>query len=427
MPFLTIVLIFTAALIATSLGTIVYWFVRADADKRLQAVKYTVGFFLGVGVIVGLFLLLIRLVTHPLAILFLTLGIPAAAAIVVVFVRGSSPLRRYIIVRGALTLPMVFVLATMVFVVLRIVPGDPVTSSLGPKGSPQLRATLIEEFGLNRPLIVQYGEFMLDVVTLDLGNALTSGKRPIADELGERLPATIELVIPATVLALLIGILPGTFAAARRRKVSDYSLRMYSVVVYSMPIFWLGLLLQLFLGVRLGLAPIAGRIDPVVGTTLERTTNILTLDSVISGNWDALWSSLHHLILPTLTLALILSAVFLRLTRVNVIETLQQDYITASRSRGIRERVVLYRHALKNAMIPVITLIGLQVAILLGGAVLTESVFSWPGMGRYLVDRIALRDYTSVQSVIVVFALMVAFISLAVDVVYSLLDPRVRY
>ena len=284
-----------------------------------------------------------------------------------------------------------------------------------------------QELGLDQPLLIQYGNFLVDIVTLDLGNALTSGQRPIVDELGERLPATIELVIPATIVALLLGVIPGTFAASRRRRVADYSLRTYSVIVYAMPIFWLGLLFQLFFGVYLGWLPVAGRIDPIVGTTLEDITNLHFVDAVITANWAAMWSTVHHLILPTLTLALILSGVFLRLTRINVIETSKQDYITASRARGIRERTVVYRHSLKNAMIPVITLIGLQVAILLGGAVLTESVFSWPGMGRYLIERISLRDYSAVQSTIVMFALLVAMISLAVDILYSMLDPRVRY
>ncbi len=364
---------------------------------------------------------------HPLAILLLALGAPALLALGYIFLRGSSGLRRYILTRIALTVPMVLILATLVFFVLRVVPGDPIQSSLGPKGTPALVAALREQLGLNEPILAQYFRFLGDLVTFDFGNALTSGRRPILDELGERLPATLELVIPATTIALLIGIIPGTFAAVRRRRAPDYGLRMFSVVVYSMPIFWLGLLLQLMFGVWLGWAPIAGRVDAVIGTTLERTTNILLVDSLISGNWAAFRSVLHHLALPSITLGLILAGVFLRLTRINVIETLQQDYITAARARGIRERVVVYGHALKNAMIPIVTLIGLQVAILLAGAVLTESVFSWPGMGRYLVERISLRDYTAVQSTIAMFAVFVALISLAVDILYSLLDPRVRY
>jgi peptide/nickel transport system permease protein len=186
-------------------------------------------------------------------------------------------------------------------------------------------------------------------------------------------------------------------------------------------------MLQLLFGVKFNILPISGRIDSIIGTTLVHRTNIYTIDALISGNWPALFSVLQHLILPTITLGLILSGVFVRLTRINVIETLQMDYISAARARGIHERVLVYGHALKNALIPVITLIGLQVAILLAGAVLTETVFSWPGMGSYLVERISARDYTAVQSVITVFALLVALISLAVDVIYSLVDPRVRY
>jgi peptide/nickel transport system permease protein len=363
----------------------------------------------------------------PLSIIFLIIGVPAALGLVYIFVKGSAGLRRYILTRIALTLPMVFILASLVFFVLRVIPGDPVSSALGPKGSPETIARLNEQLGLNDPLLVQYGRFLGSVITLDFGNSLTGAHRPIVDEMSERFPATLELVIPAAILSLTIGVFGGAFAASRRRRTADYSLRLYSVIIYSLPIFWLGLMLQLLFGVKLGWLPIAGRIDAVVGTTLHHITNIYSVDALLTGNWAALRSVLAHLVLPTLTLGLILSGVFVRLTRINVIETLQQDYVEAARARGIRERVVIYSHALKNAMIPVITLIGLQVAILLAGAVLTETVFSWPGMGRYLVERISSRDYTAVQSVITMFALFVALISLAVDIIYSLVDPRVRY
>ena len=364
---------------------------------------------------------------HPLLILTLLAGVPFLLVLAYVFLRGSTSLRRYVLTRIALTVPMVVILASVVFFVMRILPGDPVTSSLGPRGTPALRQQLQAQLGLDEPLIIQYFSFLGDVVTFDFGNALTSGRRPILDELGERFPATIELILPAAIFALVVGVAAGTFAAARRRGSSDYGLRMASVAVYSMPIFWLGLLLQLIFGVRLGWTPVAGRIDPVVGLGLERRTNLLVVDSIISRNWDALGSALLHLVLPTLTLGLVLAAVFLRLTRINVIEELQRDYVTSARARGIRERIVVYKHSLKNALIPIVTLIGLQIAILLAGAVLTETVFSWPGVGRYLVDRISLRDYTAVQSVVTVFAVLVALISLAVDIIYSLLDPRVRY
>ena len=363
----------------------------------------------------------------PIAIIALILGIPALIGLVYILITGSLGLRRFVLTRVVLTLPMVLILATLVFFIMRVLPGDPVTSALGPKGTPEMVERIREQLGLNDPILVQYGNFLTDIATLNFGNSLTGGHRPIVDEMSERFPATLELVIPASAVALTIGVIGGAWAASRRKRTTDYGMRIYSVVIYSLPIFWLGLMLQLLFGVWLNWLPISGRIDPVIGTTLERTTNIYTLDSLISGNWAALGSSIAHLVLPVVTLGLILSGVFVRLTRINVIETHHADYIAAARARGIKERVLTYKHALKNAMIPVITLIGLQVAILLAGAVLTETVFSWPGMGRYLVERISSRDYTAVQGGIAIFALLVALISLAVDIIYSLVDPRVRY
>jgi len=363
----------------------------------------------------------------PIELLALIIGIPSVLLLAYVFIRGSSGLRRYILTRIVLTLPMVFILGSLVFFILRVLPGDPVTSALGPKGTPEMIAHIRTQLGLNDPLIVQYGRFLGNMVTFHFGNSLVGGHRPIIDEMSERFPATLELIIPASILSLLIGVFGGTFSASKRKKAPDFLLRIYAVVIYSLPIFWFGLILQLFFGVDLKWLPIAGRIDPVIGTTLKTYTNIYSIDALITGNWPALVSVLEHLVLPTLTLGLIQSGLFMRMTRTNVIETMQADYIGAARARGVGEHVLTYKHALKNAMIPVITLIGLQVAILLAGAVLTETVFSWPGMGSYLVERISARDYTAVQSVITVFAMLVALISLAVDVIYSLVDPRVRY
>ena len=362
---------------------------------------------------------------HPLVLTFLIFGIPAAIGLTWVFLRGSSGLRSYITTRVALTIPMILILATVVFLVMRVIPGSPIDSTLGPKGTPEIKERFAEQHGLNDPLAVQYGRFVADVFTLDFGNSLIGSQRPIVDELGERLPATLEMVIPATLLALGLGVFLGTRAGVRRKSATDYSSRIFSVMIYAMPIFWLGLLFQLIFGVWLGWTPIAGRIDPSI--PLERTTNLLIVDSIITANWAALRSVLAHLILPTLTLGLVLSGVFLRLTRINVIETGQEDYVASARARGISQGTITRKYSLKNAMIPVITLIGLQVAILLAGAVLTETVFAWPGMGRYLIQRILSRDFTAVQSVFVFFALFVALISLAVDILYSLLDPRVRY
>ena len=363
----------------------------------------------------------------PIVLILLIIGFPSLIGLIYIFLRGSTGLRRYVLTRIGLTLPMVFILATVVFLVMHVLPGDPVRSALGPKGSPETIQHIRQQLGLNDPMIVQYGRFLIGMVTFKFGNSLIGGHRPIIDEMSERFPATLELVIPASILALAIGIYGGALAASKRKRALDYGFRIYAVVIYSLPIFWLGLMLQLLFGVKFKFLPISGRIDPVIGTTLIHRSNIYAIDSLISGNWPAFTSVLLHLVLPTITLGLILSGVFVRLTRINVIETLQADYISAARARGIRENVLIYGHALKNAMIPVITLIGLQVAILLAGAVLTETVFSWPGMGSYLVERISSRDYNAVQSVIAMFAMFVALISLGVDIIYSLVDPRVRY
>lgn len=339
----------------------------------------------------------------------------------------STSLRNFLITRLLLTIPMIFILVTVIFVVLRVLPGDPIRSQLGPKVSEEQLVQIRERMGLNRPLIVQYLDFLWDVVTLDFGNALTQGERPIRDELGEKLPATIELTVPAILFTAIFGILSGSYAAKNRKKFPDYGLRLFSIIIYSLPIFFLGLIFQIIFSVRLGILPLFGRMEPIIQVTFESPTNFYVLDAILTKNWPALRSTLLHLIMPALTLGLALTGVFVRLTRVNMLEILQSDFIVAGRARGLSERVLTYRHALRNTFIPIMTLIGLQFAILLAGAVLTETTFSWPGMGRYLVERIELRDYTAVQSTIAVFALFVAIISLAMDVLYAFIDPRIRY
>ena len=339
----------------------------------------------------------------------------------------SSSLRNFLITRILLTIPMVFILATLVFFVMRVLPGDPINSTLGPRVSEEQREIFRQQLGLNRPILVQYLDFIWRTVRLDFGNSMIGGKRPIRDELSEVFPATLELSVPAMAFTALFGVLSGAYAAQHRKKTIDYLLRLFSISIYSIPIFWLGLVFIIIFSAALELTPVAGRIDAQIGLTLERRTNLLIVDSIISGNWPALWSTIHHLILPSVTLGLALCGVYIRLTRVNMIETLQEDYITAGRARGLRERTLVYRHALHNTFIPILTLIGLQFAILLAGAVLTETTFSWPGMGRYLVDRIELRDYAAVQAVIAVFAMLVAVITLVMDVLYAFVDPRIRY
>jgi len=339
----------------------------------------------------------------------------------------STSLRRFLITRILLTIPMVLILVTMIFFIMRVLPGDPIRSQLGPRVSAEQADALRERLGLNRPLYIQYFDFLWDMITFNFGNALTQGERPIKDELSERLPATIELTIPAIILTAFIGILSGAFAAKNRKKPIDYSIRLLSIAIYSVPVFFMGLIFQIVFAVRIPILPLSGRMDTLLLTNFETITNFYIIDAILNRNWPALWSVISHLILPSLTLGLALSGVFVRLTRVNMIEMLQSDFIVSGRARGIPEKRLVYKHALRNTFIPILTLLGLQFAILLAGAVLTETTFSWPGVGRYLVDRIQLRDYTAVQATIGVFAMFVALISLLMDILYAFIDPRIRY
>jgi len=339
----------------------------------------------------------------------------------------SSSFRNFIITRLLLTIPMVLILVTMVFFVMRILPGDPIRSQLGPKVSEEQAAALSARLGLDRPLPEQYFEFLRRMVTLDFGNALTQGERPIRDELAEKLPATIELALPAMVFTSLVGIFSGAYAAKHRKEPADYLIRLASIFVYAIPVFFMGLVFQIIFAVRIPILPLSGRMDTLLLTQFESRTNFYVIDAILTQNWPALKSVLSHLVMPVVTLGLVLTGPFVRLTRVNMIEMLQSDFITAGRARGLPERRLVYRHALRNTFIPILTLIGLQFALLLAGAVLTETTFSWPGMGRYLVDRIELRDYTAVQATIAVFALFVGLISVLVDILYAFVDPRIRY
>lgn len=339
----------------------------------------------------------------------------------------SASFRNFVITRILLTIPMILILVTMVFFVMRVLPGDPIRSQLGPKVSEEQAEAIRERLGLNRPLYVQYFDFLWKMIRLDFGNALTQGERPIRDELGERLPATIELTVPAMAFTAIVGIFSGAYAAKNRKKPADYLIRVFSMIVYAIPVFFMGLLFQIIFSVRIPLLPLAGRLDATLLRDFRPITNFYFIDAIIQRNWVALGSLARHLIMPSVTLGLILTGPFIRLTRVNMIETLQTDFITAGRARGIPERRLTYRHALRNTFIPILTLIGLQFALLLAGAVLTETTFSWPGMGRYLVKRIELRDYNAVQSTIAVFALFVGGISVLVDMLYAFVDPRIRY
>ncbi len=335
-----------------------------------------------------------------------------------------SSLRTYIITRALLVIPTVLILLTVVFFILRILPGDPIAAMVGQKVPPEVLEKLRKEAGLDKPIVIQYVEYLYNIAHGDFGRSLIWGRRPVIEEIADRFPATLELTIFGFTISVLIGIITGSIAAFRRGTKVDASLRLYSVFAYTLFIPWFGMLLQMVFGVYLGLLPIGGRID--AGLAPERITGLYVIDSLLTLNFDALVSALSHLILPSITLGIVLSGAYTRIVRNNLIDVLNQDFIMAYRARGVRERKVIF-HAMKNAFIPVVTLMGLQFAILLAGAVLTETTFSWPGMGTFLLERIQYRDYPSVQGAIVFYALFVALISLIVDVIYALLDPRVRY
>ena len=335
-------------------------------------------------------------------------------------------LLRYAITRILLAIPMLWVLLTLVFVVLRIMPGDPVSAMIGGHAPERVIEEQKEKLGLNRPILVQYFDYLGQLIRFDLGNSMIYNQK-VTQTILEKLPATLELTLVGMAFTLAIGIPLGAYAASRRRTGRDYGIRLFGNVAYCIPVFWMGLMLQLVFGIWLDLLPIAGRTGPRVFFADFQKTGFYLIDTLIAGQWASFGDVALHLLLPSLTLGIVLSGIFIRLTRANMLDSLKADFVLAARARGLPERRVVYSHALKNAFIPVLTMMGLQFAALLAGAILTETTFSWPGMGRLLVDRIYLRDYPTIQGVIVVYAFFVSVVSLAVDLIYSVIDPRVRY
>lgn len=335
-------------------------------------------------------------------------------------------LLHYIITRLFLTIPMLLILLTIVFVVIRVMPGDPVSAMLGGHAPDKVIEAKKEQLGLNKPLIFQYTDYLVQIASLDLGESMIF-KQKVSDAIKDKLPATIELSIFGMLITLLIGVPLGAYAADKRRTKKDYGIRLYSIVIYCIPVYWLGLMLQMFLGVWMDWFPVAGRTGPRIFASDFENTGLYLIDTLLAQDWEAFWDVGHHLVLPSFTLGLVLSGIFVRLTRANMLDVLKSDYILAAEARGIKHRIVVYKHGLMNAFVPILTMMGLQIGALMAGAILTESTFSWPGMGRLLLERIYMRDYPTIQGVIVIFALLVAFFSLLVDIIYALVDPRVRY
>jgi peptide/nickel transport system permease protein len=338
----------------------------------------------------------------------------------------TTSLRTYALTRLALALPMVLLLLTMVFLLMRVAPGDPISAALGGRLPAEELERRREAAGYDRPLVVQYVEYLGDVATGDFGTTV-SDNRPVMNLIAQNGAATLELTLTAMVLALVVGVGVGLVSGRFRDTPLDFGGRLFGIVIYAAPIFFLGFLGQLIFGKYLGWLPTSGRASPVVSFELDTPTNLFVLDAIIAGDWGALGDILKHLVLPATTLGLVIGGVFTRLVRVNVLQTLQGDYVEAARARGLRERNVVFRHAFKNALVPVITVMGLQFALLLSGAVLTEQTFNWPGLGSELIRYLDNRDYIAVQGIITFVALVVVGISVLIDFVNAWVDPRVRY
>ncbi len=328
--------------------------------------------------------------------------------------------------RLALVIPMVLILLTLVFLLMRVAPGDPITAALGGR-VPQATIDDIKlRLGFNDPIYVQYVDYLWDIVRFDFGTTITD-RREIREIIAVNGAATLELTFFAMIVAVVVGVAFGLLAGRFRDTWIDGGGRLFGIVIYATPVFFLGLMAQLFFGSYLGWLPTSDRASPITQATLETHTNIYLVDTLIERDWEAFRDVVKHLILPAVTLGLVTAGVFIRLIRVNVIRTMKDDYIEAARARGINERAVVYHHAFRNALVPVITIVGLQVALLLSGAILTETTFNWPGIGQTLVIYLGNRDYTAIQGIIVVFALVVVAMSLVIDFVNAYIDPRVRY
>jgi peptide/nickel transport system permease protein len=339
---------------------------------------------------------------------------------------SGTSLKTYALTRLALVVPMVLILLTLVFLLMRVAPGNPISAALGGHVAPSVIAQISHRLGYDKPLYVQYGDYLWGILHGNLGTTITD-RRPVSTIIVDNGGATLELTIAAGLVAIVVGVVVGLLAGRFRDTWIDVGGRLFGIVAYAMPVFFLGFLAQLLFGVWLGWLPISDQAGPETQAFLPVHTHILLVDAIWAHDWPALWDVVKHLILPATTLGIVIGGVFIRLVRVNVIRSLKDDYVEAARARGIAERSVVYRHAFRNALVPVVTIVGLQLALLLGGAILTEETFNWPGIGSTLVTYLENRDYAGVQGIVVVFALAVVAASLVIDFVNAFVDPRIRY
>ncbi|MGE7772904.1 ABC transporter permease [Viridibacillus arvi] len=321
-------------------------------------------------------------------------------------------------------IPVLLGMTFIVFLIIRAIPGDPAQVILGQQATKEARAALRASLGLDNPWYIQFVNYLGGLLTGDLGESMRT-KATVSSELWPYLAATFELALFAMILAVIIGVNAGIVSAWFQNSWFDYFAMILALIGVSMPIFWLGLMGQWVFGIQMDLLPTSGRED--ARNPVDPITYLYIVDTIIHGRFDQLWDVLKHLILPAIALATIPMAIIARMTRSSMLEVMRSDYVRTARAKGQNMFWVVYKHAFKNAIIPVLTVIGLQMGLLLGGAILTETIFSWPGIGRYIYDAIGYRDYPVIQSGILVIAFVFVMINLIVDILYSLIDPRIKY
>ncbi len=332
---------------------------------------------------------------------------------------------RFILTRVSLVIPTFLGITFLTFILIRLVPGDPIEVRVGERGiSPERLAQFRHELGLDLPLWRQFLDYVWNILHGDFGVSLIT-HNPVLTEFITLFPATLELALTAMLFATVIGLPAGILAAVKRGSLFDHGVMGISLTGYSMPIFWWGLLLILFFSVALGWTPVSGRLDLLY--YIEPQTGFMLIDTLMAGEYDAFRSALRHLILPTIVLGTVPLAVVARMTRSAMLEVLGEDYIRTAHAKGLSDTRVIGMHALRNALIPVVTVIGLQVGTLLGGAILTETIFSWPGIGKWLIESIGRRDYPALQGGVLLIATSVIAVNLLVDVMYGVLNPRIRH
>jgi ABC-type dipeptide/oligopeptide/nickel transport system permease component len=321
-------------------------------------------------------------------------------------------------------IPVLLGISFLVFMLMHIAPGDPVSLLLGDDATPADVEQLRRELGLDKPLLVQYWDFLSRAVRGDFGRSLKFNE-PVMKLVFERLPATIELAFISLIVAIIIAVPLGVYSAIKHNSLFDHAGMSVALIGVSFPHFWLGIMLISFLGGQLNLLPVAGRIE--YGIEVKPITRLYLIDSLITGNFTAFWSALQHLLMPAFTLGTSLAAIVTRISRSSVLEVMRQDFITTARAKGLSEKAVIWRHILRNAMITIVTILGLQLGALLNGSVITETVFSYPGIGELLIQSISARDYKLTQVLILFFAVIYFVVNLLTDFLYSWIDPRIKF